>query len=113
MIPTEPGWWSVRWKGETGWHVGHVFRPLGHGLMVNFCRNFEPYVSDPEIEFGRQLFPGPAAGRRRKVALGDSASDMMTHGTTSWGWGCRRCRTQNSGHTLTCRLCGHGQCQAP
>jgi len=64
MIPTEPGWWSVRWKAETGldgvsmWRAGEVWGP-GESTWVSMGEHDEPVSSD-KIEFGCQLFPGPA-----------------------------------------------------
>ncbi len=62
MIPTKPGWVSVRWKdsGER-WSAGEVDYKAGIAaspLMV-FFRDYELQVVEEGLEFGRELDVGP------------------------------------------------------
>ena len=60
-LPTKPGWWSVRWKGEAKWKAGEVYASHGtNRLFVLFdWGHANQSVDSNDLEFGCELHPGP------------------------------------------------------
>lgn len=82
MIPTKPGYCSVQWKGTEKWFVGEVRTdgrvafPGSFGLCLPLC-------TDNGLEFGCELFPGPAEPKddvtRMRLAIWDALATLRDY----------------------------------